>query len=203
MGVRHKNWAIPGFLARYRLLSYIKFFPFPLDCEEAHSTTSIRYPYPSVSICAQGMNLSEALLMQYLTPLGDSVSFSNTWPRCVLPARLLTSVRTIPWVVSTSSTMDGSSIGLENAGQPQLLSNLVGGREQRLAGNDVHINTLLKLIPEFVSERILRTAFLRDIILLCRQFVTDGLFSGFLIIVGINAKGREQFDLFSGNMAIA
>ena len=80
---------------------------------------------------------------------------------------------------------------------------LVGGREQRLAGNDVHINTLLKLIPEFVSERILRTAFLRDIILLCRQFVTDGLFSGFLIIVGINAKGREQFDLFSGNMAIA
>ncbi len=46
-----------------------------------YPTLLFRYPYPSFSISAYGMKRSDALLIQYRVPLGDSRSPENTCPR--------------------------------------------------------------------------------------------------------------------------
>ena len=55
---------------------------------------------------------------------------------------------------------------------------LIRGGKERLAGDDIHIDALFKLVPELACEGALRAALLRDAVLLHRQLVPDGLRRG-------------------------
>ena len=65
------------------------------------------------------------------------------------------------------------------------------GGEQRLAGDDVHVDSLGEMIPEFILIGIFRPAFLGDGILLRSQRVPDHLRRWLLIVAGINAKAGK------------
>ena len=80
---------------------------------------------------------------------------------------------------------------------------LVRRGKERFAGDNVHIDSLLELIPERVAEGTLCAALLRDAVLLLRQLVADGLRRGLLIVARINAQLGEQLHLRPRNMAVA
>ena len=56
---------------------------------------------------------------------------------------------------------------------------LIRGGKERLAGDDIHIDALFKLVPELACEGALRAALLRNTVLLCRQLVPDDSAAGF------------------------
>ena len=66
------------------------------------------------------------------------------------------------------------------------VAHAIGGL--RLAGDDIHIDALFKLIPELACERALRAALLRNTVLLRRQLVPDGFRRGLLIVARIDAQ---------------
>ena len=65
---------------------------------------------------------------------------------------------------------------------------LIRGGKKRLAGHDIHIDALFKLVPELAREGALRAALLRDAVLLRRQLVPDGLRRGLLIVARVDAQ---------------
>ena len=65
---------------------------------------------------------------------------------------------------------------------------LIRGGKKRLAGDDIHIDTLFKFVPELACEGTLRAVLLRDAVLLLRQLVTNGLRRGFLIVARVDAS---------------
>ena len=65
---------------------------------------------------------------------------------------------------------------------------LIRGGKERLAGDDIHIDALFKLIPELACESALRAALLRNTVLLRRQLVPDGFRRGLLIVARIDAQ---------------
>lgn len=78
-------------------------------------------------------------------------------------------------------------MGFVKAGQPQPLVLICGGKE-RLAGDDIHIDALFKLIPELACERALCAALLRNTVLLRRQLVPDGFRRGLLVVTRVDAQ---------------
>ena len=52
---------------------------------------------------------------------------------------------------------------------------LIRGGKERFAGDDIHIDALLELIPELIAEWTFRAVLLGDAVLLLRQFVPNGL----------------------------
>ncbi|MPN50227.1 hypothetical protein SDC9_197853 [bioreactor metagenome] len=76
--------------------------------------------------------------MQYLSPpflFGPSL---NTCPRCASPDLLRTSVRTIPYSLSSFSDTTSGETGAEKLGHPHPLSNL---SEERKSGSPVVTST--------------------------------------------------------------
>ena len=65
---------------------------------------------------------------------------------------------------------------------------LIRGGKERLAGDDIHIDALFKLVPELACESALRAALLRNTVLLRRQLVPDGFRRGLLIVARIDAQ---------------
>ena len=65
---------------------------------------------------------------------------------------------------------------------------LIRGGKERLAGDDIHIDALFKLIPELACERVLCAALLRNTVLLRRQLVPDGFRRRLLIVARIDAQ---------------
>ena len=61
--------------------------------------------------------------MQKRLPVSAGPS-SNTWPRCPPQLAQLTSVRTMPWLLSTSSLTFSRLAGSQKLGQPVPESNL-------------------------------------------------------------------------------
>ena len=80
---------------------------------------------------------------------------------------------------------------------------LIRGGKERLAGHDIHIDALFKLIPELACESALRAALLRDAVLLRRQLVPDGLRRGPLIVARIDAQPGKQLHLRARDVAVA
>jgi len=80
---------------------------------------------------------------------------------------------------------------------------LIRRGEQRLAGDDVHIDALFELVPELSGKGALRAALLRDAVLLRRQLVTNGLRRGLPVVARIDAQPGEQLHLRPGDVAVA
>jgi len=80
---------------------------------------------------------------------------------------------------------------------------LIRGGKERFAGDDIHIDALLELIPERIAEWTFRAVLLGDVVLLHRQFVPNGLCCGLLVVARIDAKLGEQFHLRPRDVAIA
>ena len=70
------------------------------------------------------MKRMEALLMQYLSPPDSAGPSSNTCPRWESPSWLRTSMRFMPWLLSSCCVMASGSTGFVKLGQPQPESNL-------------------------------------------------------------------------------
>ena len=70
--------------------------------------------------------------------------------------------------------------GLGKGGPAAAALELVRGGKKRLAGDDVHIDALLELVPELIAEGTLRAALLGDAVLLLRQLIPDGFRGGLL-----------------------
>src|SRR4029077_9064181 len=69
-----------------------------------------------------GTSSSDAELMQYRNPVGAGPS-GNKWPRWEPQRPQVTSVRTMPWLVSACSSTHPSSTGCTKLGQPVPESN--------------------------------------------------------------------------------
>ena len=115
LGDRYRFWReCTGFSMSFR------------ECRSAPYARSVSYPhlYPSSSIFALGINLNDALLMQYRNPPLSAGPSLKTCPRCASPVLLRISIRFIPWERSVFSITKLLSIGLEKLGHPQPESNL-------------------------------------------------------------------------------
>ncbi|CPU67576.1 Uncharacterised protein [Mycobacteroides abscessus] len=66
--------------------------------------------------------------MQNRSPVGVWGASSNTWPRCEPQRAQRTSVRTMPWLRSVSSSTRSPASGLKKLGHPQCESNFVSER---------------------------------------------------------------------------
>ena len=80
---------------------------------------------------------------------------------------------------------------------------LIRGGKERLAGDDIHIDALFKLVPELACEGALRAALLRDAVLLRRQLVPDGLRRGLLIVTWVDAQPGKELHLRARDVAVA
>ena len=69
--------------------------------------------------------------MQYRLPVSGGPS-SNTWPRCDPQRAQLTSVRTMPWLVSVSSVTFWRFAGSQKLGQPVPDSNFASASNSSL-----------------------------------------------------------------------
>ena len=80
---------------------------------------------------------------------------------------------------------------------------LIRGGKERLAGDDIHIDALFKLVPELACEGALRAALLRDAVLLRRQLVPDGLRRGLLVVTRVDAQPGKELHLRARDVAVA
>ena len=93
--------------------------------------------------------------------------------------------------------------GLGKGGPAAAALKLVRGGKERLAGDDIHIDALFKLVPELAREGALRAALLRDAVLLRRQLVPDGLRRGLLIVARVDAQSGKELHLRARDVAVA
>ena len=93
--------------------------------------------------------------------------------------------------------------GLCKGGSAAAALVLIRGGKERLTGDDIHIDTLFKLIPELACESALRAALLRDAVLLRRQLVPDRFRRGLLIVARIDAQPGKELHLRARDVAVA
>ena len=95
----------------------------------------------------------------------------------------------------------GALDGLGKGGPAAAALVLICGGKERLAGDDIHIDALFKLVPELAREGALRAALLRDAVLLRRQLVPDGLRRGLLIVARVDAQPGKELHLRARDVA--
>ena len=123
--------------------------------------------------------------MQYRSPVGLGPS-GNRWPRWESPCLLRTSTRTIPRlsVLVLHDVFLHERLG--EARPPGAGVELVGGDEQGFAGNDIHIDAFLLVVPVLVRKGPLGALLLGHLVLERCQLLLDRLIRGSLVVFGMH-----------------
>ena len=107
--------------------------------------------------------------MQYLNPPLSRGPSGKTWPRWLSPCLERTSVRVMPWELSTFTTTFAASRGRVKLGHPVPLSNLSKDAKSGSPETTSDVEARFLVVPVFVGERTLGPVSLRDAVLLGSQ----------------------------------